>query len=312
VVLITGATGFVGRHLLPSLPPGGVRLAVRSGHVGSVPGCESVCVEDVNRSTDWRQAVAGARCVVHMAAHAHVMHPSADDRSRFHEVNALGTERLAIAAANAGVKRFIYLSSIKVNGEATSDRPFTATDAPHPGDDYGVSKWEAEQRLFRVAADYAMEAVVVRPTLIYGPGVRGNFLTMMSWVHKGVPLPFASIANARSLLNVWNLCSLIGRMVELAAVPTGVYLAADGVDLSTPELIRRLAMAMGRPARLLPVPAAVLNLLGALTAQGPSIRRLCNSLTVDIGSTVEVIGWAPRVSIDEALALTARWYVNHI
>jgi nucleoside-diphosphate-sugar epimerase len=312
VVLVTGATGFVGGHLLPSLSGGRVRVAVRSGHVGRVSGCESVCVGDINRGTDWREAVAGVRCIVHMAGHVHVMNLSADDRRQFHEVNALGTERLAIAAANAGVKRFIFLSSVKVNGEATMDSPFRAMDAPHPGDDYGISKWEGEQRLFRVAANYGMEAVVVRPTLVYGPGVRGNFLKMMSWVHKGVPLPFGSIRNARSLLNVWNLCSLIGRLVDLAAVPSGIYLAADGVDLSTPELIRRVAVAMGRPARLLPLPVAVLNLVGALTAQGLSISRLCSSLTVDITSTVEAIGWAPRVSIDEALTLTARWYVNHI
>jgi UDP-glucose 4-epimerase len=239
------------------------------------------------------------------------MKQTADDRQSFHEVNTLGTERLALAAAAAGVRRFIFVSSIKVNGESTTDRPFRAIDVPHPVDAYGISKWEAEQRLFRVAADANMEAVVVRPTLVYGPGVGGNFLKLLSWVYKGVPLPLRSIVNARSMLNVWNLCGLIARMVEIPAINSGVFLVSDGVELSTPELIRRVAAAMSRSARLVPVPATLLKAAGTLTGTGPSIDRLCDSLTVDITPTCHSFDWRPSVSTDEALIRTARWYIEH-
>jgi nucleoside-diphosphate-sugar epimerase len=310
VVLVTGATGFIGGHLLPSLYGNHVRVALRSGGPDRVPGYEAVCVGNVARDTEWARALAGVRCVVHMAAHVHVMKASVDDRAQFHEVNALGTERLALAAAAAGVKRFVFLSSIKVNGEETTERAFSASDVPHPEDDYGISKWEAEQRLFRVAESSAMEVVVLRPTLVYGPGVRGNFLKLLSAVHAGVPLPLGSIVNARSMLNVWNLCDLIVRMVEAPGIGSGVFLASDGVDLSTPELIRRIAAAMGRPARLLPVPLSLLKLAATLTAMGSSVQRLCGSLTVDMTSTRESFAWSPRVSVDQALMLTSRWYID--
>jgi nucleoside-diphosphate-sugar epimerase len=265
----------------------------------------------VNGRTEWAEALAGVRCVVHMAAHVHAMKQTADDRRSFYEVNTLGTERLALAAAVAGVKRFIFISTIKVNGEATTDRPFSAIDVPHPVDAYGISKWEAEQRLFQVAGEANMEALVVRPTLVYGSGVGGNFLKLLSWVYKGVPLPLRSIVNARSMLNVWNLCALIARMVEIPAVSSGVFLASDGVELSTPELIRRIAAAMGRPARLVPVPATLLRAAGAITGTGSRIDRLCDSLTVDIGSTCQSFDWRPPVSTDEGLMRTARWYIEH-
>jgi nucleoside-diphosphate-sugar epimerase len=310
LVLVTGASGFVGGHLLPALAGMRVRLALRAESANRLPGFEPVVVGDLDRSTEWTPALADVQTVVHMAAHVHVMKPTADDRQRFYEVNALGTERLAIAAAECGVKRFIFLSSIKVNGESTTDRPFNAMDAPHPEDDYGLSKCEGEQRLFRVAARTGMSVVVLRPTLVYGIGVRGNFLKLMSWVSKGVPLPFGSIANARSILSVWNLCDLVVRVVQAREVASGVFLVSDGVELSTPELIRRIAGAMRRPARLLPVPAQLLKLAGAMTSIGPSIQRLCSSLTVDIALTREAFDWTPAVPVDEALDRTAQWYLS--
>ena len=311
VVLVTGATGFIGGHLLPSLSGNPVRVALRSAGQNAGPRADRIYVGDVNGRTEWTGALAGVRCVVHMAAHVHAMKQTADDRRSFHEVNALGTERLALAAAAAGVRRFIFVSSIKVNGESTTDRPFSASDEPHPVDAYGISKWEAEQRLFRVAADANMEAVVVRPTLVYGSGVGGNFLKLLSWVDKGVPLPLRSIANARSVLNVWNLCGLLARMVEIPAIDSGVFLVSDGLELSTPELIRRVAAAMNRSARLVPVPATLLKAAGALTGTSSSIDRLCDSLTVDITPTCQYLDWRPSVSTEEGLIRTARWYIEH-
>jgi nucleoside-diphosphate-sugar epimerase len=309
-VLVTGATGFVGGHLLPRLAGNPVRVALRTREENAGLCGDRINVGDVNGRTDWAETLAGVRCVVHLAAHVHVMKAAANDRRSFYEVNTLGTERLALAAAAAGVKRFIFISSIKVNGESTTDRPFSAIDVPHPVDDYGISKWEAEQRLFKVAGKFNMEAVVVRPTLVYGPGVGGNFLKLLSWVHKGVPLPLASIINARSMLNVWNLCDLLARMVNAPMISPGVYLASDGVDLSTPELIRRIAAAMGRPARLFPVPETLLRVAGALTGTGLHVRRLCDSLTVDMTATRRSLDWMPSTSIDEGLMRTVRWYVD--
>jgi nucleoside-diphosphate-sugar epimerase len=310
IVLVTGATGFVGSHLLSGLSGSRVRVALRADGPNRPPDCETVCIGDVNRRTDWAQALAGVHTVVHMAAHVHVMKSTANDRRQFYEVNALGTERLALAAAESGVKRFVFLSTIKVNGERTTDRPFNAMDAPHPEDDYGISKWEGEQRLFRVAERFGMGAVVLRPTLVYGSGVRGNFLKLLSLVYKRVPLPFGSIANTRSMLNVWNLCDLIVRIVQFPAMTSGVFLASDGVDLSTPELIRRVAAAMSRTAILLPVPANILKLAGAMTTMGSSIQRLCNSLAVDMTSTRAAFDWTPTVSVNEGLLLTSRWYLD--
>jgi nucleoside-diphosphate-sugar epimerase len=311
VVLVTGATGFIGGHLLAGLSGNLVRVALRGAGQNAGLPADRVYVGAVNGRTEWAEALAGVRCVVHMAAHVHAMKQTADDRRLFHEVNTLGTERLALAAAAAGVKRFIFVSTIKVNGESTTDRPFSAIDIPHPADAYGISKWEAEQRLFRVAADADMEAIVVRPTLVYGSGVGGNFLKLLSWVHKGVPLPLGSIANARSMLNVWNLCGLITRMVEVPAIKSGVFLVSDGVDLSTPELIRRVAAAMSRSAWLLPVPKTLLKAAGALTGTGPSIDRLCDSLTIDMRPTCQSLDWRPSVSTDEGLIRTAGWYIEH-
>ena len=312
VVLVTGASGFVGGHLLPALAGNRIRVALRAESANRLSGCESAFVGDLNGRTEWKPALAGVHTVVHMAAHVHVMKPTAGDHQRFYEVNALGTERLAVAAAESGVKRFIFLSSIKVSGESTTDRPFNAMDVPHPEDDYVRSKWEGEQRLFRIAERSGMSIVVLRPTLVYGTGVRGNFLTLMSWVSKGIPLPFGSIANARSMLSVWNLCELVVRIVEVPEVASGVFLVSDGMDLSTPELIRRIAAAMRRPARLLPVPANLLKLVGAMTSMGPSIQRLCSSLTVDITSTREAFDWTPSMPVEEALNRTARWYLEKL
>jgi UDP-glucose 4-epimerase len=240
------------------------------------------------------------------------MDPTANDIKLFHETNVLGTARLASAASEFGVKQFIFLSSIKVNGESTAAVAFSATDTPRPLDHYGISKWQAEQKLFEIAAKSQMKVVAIRPPLVYGPGVRANFLRLLSWVHNGIPLPLGSIHNKRSLVSVWNLCDLIKRAIDTHALRSGVLLVSDGIDLSTPELIRLIARAMRRSPRLLSAPKGVLRLVGAMTGKSAEVARLCGSLTVDISATKNQLGWIPPVSVDEGLARTVRWFLNDV
>lgn len=307
-VLLTGSTGFVGRTLLNALRNIEIRRALRSAETTSAE--ESVIVGDIGASTQWAAALAGVDCVVHLAARVHVMRPTRGDGRLFRDTNVQGTQALASAAAANGVKRFIFLSSVKVNGEATYDRPFTAADEAKPVDDYGTSKSEAETNVFEIAAKSSMEAIVIRPPLVYGPGVKANFLRLMSWVHKGIPLPLGAIRNQRSMVSVWNLCDLIKQTIEIPSVKSGVLMVSDGEDLSTPDLIRRLAVAMGRSARLVSVPESLLKVAGALTGKSAEIARLRGSLTVDISETKRQLGWTPPLSVDEGIARTVRWYLN--
>jgi nucleoside-diphosphate-sugar epimerase len=312
-VLVTGGTGFVGRQLLSGPRTWEAKVALR----GRVPvemggGAEIASVGDINHQTDWSEALSGVDCVLHMAARVHVMHPTPDDDRLFNEVNVLGTERLALMAAENGVKRFVFLSSIKVNGEETNGKAYTATDAAAPTDPYGKSKWFGEQKVFEIARKFGMEAIVIRPPLVYGPGVRANFLRLLSWTHKQIPLPLGSVHNARSLVSIWNLCDLINTVIEAQSVSSCVLMVSDAVDLSTPDLIGRLARALGKSPRLWPVPIPLLKLAGVLTGKRAEVARLCGSLTVDISSTKRQLRWAPPVTIDEGLARTARWYLKEI
>ena len=220
------------------------RAAVRSQSSPQL-GPDQVVVGDIDGQTDWSRALAGIDCVVHLAAHVHVMNPTPKDRIEFERTNVLGSERLARSAAESGVKRFVYLSSIKVNGEHTAARAFRADDVPHPQDDYARSKLEAERRLADIGASSDMAVAVVRPPLVYGAGVRANFLRLLSLAHSGLPLPLASIANVRSMVSVWNLCDLIRALLQHGQPMTGVFLAGDGEDVSTAELVRRLARDAG-------------------------------------------------------------------
>lgn len=308
LVLVTGATGFVGRTLCRALIDGGyrVRAAVRSA--GGAAETEQAVVGDIGRVTDWTEALHGVDAVVHAAARAHIMNAKPSDFDLYYETNARGTARLAEAAANAGVRRFVYVSSIKVNGEERAVGAYQATDTPNPQDPYGKSKWEGEQALLATAGN--MQAAIVRPPLVYGPGVRANFLRLMSWVDKEYPLPLASIQNRRSLVSVWNLCDLLRHLLECPLPRNQAWLVSDGEDLSTPALIRRIAVAMERRPRLLPVPVTMLQLAGALTGKGAEISRLRGSLAVDITPTREGLGWSPRISMDDALQRTVRWYLN--
>ncbi len=308
-ILITGATGFIGRHLLPALPADMVRIAIRPGSV-SPPALELVSVPDIDGLTDWDSALENIECVIHLAARVHVMKPKAEDRLAFEKTNVLGTARLASMAAERGVKRFIFLSSIKVNGEISGARSFTSADLPNPQDIYGVSKWRAEARLFEIAAGSAMDVVAIRSPLVYGPGVRANFLRLMRLVHVGLPLPLGAAVNRRSMVSVWNMCDLIRTIVMATSVKSGVVMVSDGVDLSTHELILSIARCMRRPARLFPLPMTMLRLLGALAGKNAEIARLCDSLTADISVTRHFFSWAPPVSVEESLQRTVCWYLG--
>jgi nucleoside-diphosphate-sugar epimerase len=307
-VLLTGATGFVGRNLCLLLEgaPYVVRAALRGPHTEPAGVAEAAVVGDITSQTDWRAALEGVDIVIHAAARAHRVNDTAEEP--YFEVNARGTLCLARAALRAGVTRFIYVSTIKVNGEGEPDRPYAASDEPHPSDAYAKSKWLGEKYLHEVVAPTAMQGVVLRAPLVYGPEVKGNFLRLLHWVQTGRPVPLGGIDNARSLVSIWNLSDLLRLAMEHPAAAGGTWMVSDGEDLSTPELVRRIAHAMGRRVRLLPIPASLLHLGGALLGKGAKVRRLCGSLTMDIEATRKRLGWSPPLSIDEALERTVAWY----
>jgi UDP-glucose 4-epimerase len=310
-VLVTGASGFLGQPLCAELVRHGhtVRAAVRTARP-ALPGVQTMVTGDIGALTEWRAALEGVEMVVHAAARTHVLRDSAANARRYFEVNAQGTEHLARAAAAAGVRRFIYLSSIKVNGESTTEQPYRSDDVPCPQDDYGRSKLQAEISLAQAAQGTAMETAIVRPPLIYGPGVRANFLRLMHWVDRRRPLPFGAIHNARSLVSVWTVNDLLLKLLRHPRSVTGVWLVADGEDLATPDLIRRIGRSLEREVRLLRVPRALLLLGGSLAGKRADLARLCGSLQVDAAPTRRALAWAPPLSLDEALQRTAAWYVR--
>ncbi len=236
---------------------------------------------------------------------------SSDPLAEFRMINVEGTLSLARQAAAASVRRFIFISSIKVNGEGTPvNMPYLAGAQAAPADSYGISKMEAEHGLRALAGETGMEVVIIRPTLVYGPGVKANFLNMMRWLHKGVPLPFGAIHNRRSLVALDNLVDLIVTCVEHPAAANQTFLVGDGEDLSTTELLRRMGVALGKPARLLPVPSRLLEVGAKLLGKQALAHRLCGSLQVDISKTRELLNWTPPVSVDEALRKTAKHFLE--
>jgi UDP-glucose 4-epimerase len=267
-------------------------------------------VGDLDANTDWCDALTGVDAIIHCAARVHVMQETvADPLGAFRAVNLAGTEQLARQAAAAGVRRFVFLSSVKVNGEGGSVA-YRETDLPAPQDAYGTSKCEAELGLREIAAGTGLEVVMVRPPLVYGPGVRANFQALMRVLLRGIPLPLGAIHNRRSLVALDNVVDLIVTCIEHPAATNETFLVSDGEDLSTTELIRRLARAMGRPARLIPMPAAVLMAGATLLGKREVARRLCGTLQVNITKVREVLGWTPPVNVDEELRRTAKHYLQ--
>jgi nucleoside-diphosphate-sugar epimerase len=304
-ILVTGATGFIGRALCAAAPGYSVRRAVRSLEPGQ---SGAVAVGDITPDTDWRRALEDVQCVVHLAARTHVLRETAGDPlSEYRRINVAGTVRLAEQAARMGVRRLVFMSSVKVNGESTQ-QPFTERDAPRPEDGYGISKWEAEQALARLAAATRLEIVVLRPPLVYGPQVKGNFLRLLDVVARRAPLPLASIENRRSLLYVGNLAEAVLAAIASPHAAGRTYLLNDGEDVSTPGLVREIARALGVPPRLLPCPVSWLKLAGALTGKRAAVGRLTGSLQVDSTAARRDLEWRPRYTLAQGLAETARWY----
>lgn len=308
-VLVTGASGFVGRTLCHELLCCNyvVRAALRQAGTAP-PGTEGTVVGEIGRATDWAAALRDVDLVIHAAARVHCKQDAAASASLYMETNARGTQHLAEVAADVGVRRLIYLSSVKVNGEEVNGHAYRPSDEPRPVDGYGTSKWQGELALREIAARTGLQAAVVRAPLVYGPGVRANFLQLLKWVDRGWALPLGAVRNRRSLVNVWNLCDLLIRLLRHSDVSHPPWMVSDGEDLSTPELIRRIGKALGKPARLLTVPEAVLRSVGSVTGTRAQIARLCGSLALDIGQTCEELQWSPPVGVDEGLRRTAAWY----
>lgn len=314
-VLVTGASGFIGQALLERLAnetefeP---RAAVRRPVPRPVRSVSYVQVGELGPDTDWTRAVDTIDVLVHAAARVHVMRDVVSDPlAEFRRVNVEGTLRLARQAVDAGVARFVFVSSIKVNGDGTPfGKPYRADDRPAPNDAYGVSKLEAEEGLAKLLQGTKTQLVIVRPVLVYGPGVKANFLTMMRWLHKRLPLPFGSVPNKRSLVALDNLVDLLVTCCVHRAAAHQTFLVSDDEDLSTTELLERLAAAMNRPARLVPVPAALLRGAASLLGKQDLAQRLFGSLQVDISKTRDLLGWTPPVTVDEALRRTATHVFN--
>lgn len=315
-VFLTGATGLVGGAVLRHLSLKRdieVLAAVRKNntHLPISDRCRCVELDDLGSKTHVSQAVAGIDCVVHAAARVHVVSDTVSDPlAEFRQVNVVGTLNVARQASAAGVRRFIFISSIKVNGETTViDKPFFADDAPAPLDPYGISKMEAEQGLMTIAEQTGMEVVIIRPPLVYGPGVKANFLSMMRWLYRSVPLPLGAIHNQRSLVGLDNLVDLIITCIDHPRATNQVFLAGDGEDISTTELLRRMGQTLGKPAKLIPVSASLLQAGATLLGRRDMGQRLCESLQVDITKTRELLGWSPPVSMDEGLQRTAEHFL---
>lgn len=308
-ILVTGANGFVAEACLRLLGANGMPLRAALRSEWPLPnGVESVVVGDIGPDTDWQKALAGVEAVIHTAARVHVMREQATDPlAAFRRVNVEGTLNLARQAADAGVRRFIFLSSIKVNGESTlPEQPFRADHAPKPLDAYGQSKWEAEQGLSAIARETGMEVVIIRPPLVYGPRVKGNFRSMLNAVQKGMPLPLGGLKNRRSLVFVDNLADLIRECLTHPAAANGVFLVSDGEDVSTSTLLMNCASAMGRRARLFPLPDKLLFIVARLLGREAALSRLCGSLQVDIEPTCSRLHWTPPVPFRQALKITVQ------
>jgi len=301
-VLLTGATGFLGRRLaatLHSKPDVKLTVAVRR-HI-EIPAAHIVEVQGLDVSTNWSTALANQQVVIHAAALAHKMIDEvADPLEEYRRVNVDGTLKLARQAAAAGVKRFIFISSIGVIGN-TNAHPFTEDDTPNATELYAQSKWEAEQGLWEIQHETGVELVIIRPPLVYGPNAPGNFGGLIRWVERGVPLPLGAVHNKRSLVALDNLVDLIITCIDHPAAANQVFLAGDGQDLSTTELLRGVAKAAGKSSRLIPIPSLLLMLAATLMGKKAMARRLLGSLQVDISKARELLGWEPPISVEEGL-----------
>jgi UDP-glucose 4-epimerase len=311
-VLVTGATGFVGRELCRHLSSKNwyVRAAIRAKSSPELTTeCEVIQVGDIGPDTDWMDAISGVDAVVHLAARVHVMKArGTDELEAFRRVNTAGTLALARASARAGVGRFIFLSTVKVHGEQTVATPFSESDLPFPVDPYATSKLEAELGLDKLARETGLNAVSFRPPLIYGPGVKGNFLRLMALIRRRIPLPLASIHNSRSLLCVGNLISAIETAIAAPGSVSGTYLISDDHDLSTPDLIKLISATMGFKPMMFRCPPGLFRAVGHFVGREDETRRMLESLRVDCTLLKQRLGWRPTIDVDEGIAAATQAY----
>ncbi|MGD8232987.1 UDP-glucose 4-epimerase family protein [Vibrio sp. TRT 1302] len=308
-LLLTGGSGFLGSRVYEIAKMQGLeaRCVVRKPILGD----SAVIVAEINSQTDWSGAFEGIHCVVHCAARVHQMNESATDvLEAYREVNTLGTLNLARQAVQAGVKRFVFISSIKVNGEfSPSGHPFQPDLVHVPDDPYGVSKYEAEVQLRELAKDTGLEVVIIRPPLVYGPAVKANFLSMMRWVEKGIPLPLGAIHNSRSLVYVDNLVDLILTCCKHPEAAGKTFLISDGKDVSTTQLLKAVALSMNKRARLIPIPMSIIDFFAKLIGKPQLSQRLCGSLQVDISKTQKLLNWSAPISFEEGIQKTVDAYL---
>lgn len=321
-VLVTGANGFVGKALCELLVGRDMHVSavVRNSVAVQDARFDYISVGDIDGNTDWhtvsmhslqgrRAVLENIDCVVHLAARVHVMNETASNPlDEFRRVNTYGTEKLARDAASAGVKRFIYVSTIKVNGEETVDLPFTEQVNRAPVDPYGLSKWEAENILRQISLETGMEVVIIRPPLVYGPGVKGNFLTLLKLVSKGLPLPFARVTNKRSLVALDNLVDLIRECIVNPAASGETFLVSDGEDLSTADLVVAIAHGMKKSPRLIPVPVWLINIGASLVGKQEMANRLLGSLQVDSSKAYRLLGWRPPQTVGQEIERVVHWH----
>lgn len=309
-VALTGATGFVGRCVSKDLKCAGAQV-LEIGRSPSAPDAEFFQIESLDGNTDYGQSLIGCDVVIHLAARVHVMHDKAENPlAEFQVVNLHGTINLAKQAAQSGVKRFVYVSSIKVNGERTTDSVFTELDAPQPKDPYALSKWQAEQALRQIEQETGMEVVIVRPPLVYGPGVKANFYNLMKLIKRRLPLPVGSISNRRSMIFVENLADALILCSKHSAAAGQTYLVSDGLDISTPQLINGLALAMGVRSRVFPFSLRLMRFIARILGKEPVVDRLGESLVVSSDKIRQELDWRPPYTMEKGLEITASWFLQ--
>jgi len=314
-ILITGATGFVGRALFKNLKSKKkylIHLSARTNQEKLFEGGKAFNIGEIDFNTNWNDALDGVDCIVHCAARAHMSEKKqTDSLNSYRRVNVDGTINLAKQAMAIGIKRFIFLSSIKVNGEGTiASKSFKYNDISQPEDAYGISKWEAEQALLEISKQTGLDTIIIRSPLVYGENVKGNFLRLLDLIYKRIPLPLGSVDNIRSLISLENLLALIIKCIDNPTVLKKTLLVSDGEDISTPDLVKKLSKFMKKSPRIFSMPVWIISLINIAFREKINFEKAIHSLRIDNSKTCEILNWSPIVSLDEGLDKTVRWYLN--